>query len=86
MNLHNMRMMKKKRMRKRNNMNIYIDIDRSTLRDKAIYYVGKVHWETDDIDTIDKKDLDELKRRIQYEVDRTLSNINTSRANPRTEY
>ena len=81
-----MRTMEKKRMRKRNNMNIYIDIDRSTLRDKAIYYVGKVHWETDDIDIIDKKDLDELKRRIQYEVDRTLSNINTSRANPRTEY
>ena len=77
-------MEKKKKMRKRNNMNIYIDIDRSTLRDKAIYYVGKVHWETDDIDTIDKKDLDELKRRIQYEVDRTLSNINTSRTNPRT--
>ena len=68
--------MKKKKMRKRNNMNIYIDIDRSTLRDKAIYYAAKVHWETDDIDTIDKKDLDELKRRIQYEVDRTLSNIN----------
>ena len=81
-----MRTMKKKKMRKRNNMNIYIDIDRSTLRDKAIYYVGKVHWETDDIDTIDKKDLDELKRRIQYEVDRTLSNINTNRTNPRTEY
>lgn len=33
-------------MRMRNNMNIYIDID--------------------------KKDLDELKRMIQYEVDRTL--------------
>lgn len=41
-----MRTMKKKRMRMRNNMNIYIDID--------------------------KKDLDELKRMIQYEVDRTL--------------
>lgn len=81
-----MRTMKKKKMRKRNNMNIYIDIDRSTLRDKAIYYVAKVHWEKDDIDTIDRKDLDELKRRIQYEVDRTLSNINTSRTNPRTEY
>lgn len=40
-------------MRMRNNMNIYIDID--------------------------KKDLDELKRMIQYEVDRTLSNINTNR-------
>lgn len=48
-----MRTMKKKRMRMRNNMNIYIDID--------------------------KKDLDELKRMIQYEVDRTLSNINTNR-------
>lgn len=48
-----MRTMKKKRMRKMNNMNIYIDID--------------------------KKDLDELKRMIQYEVDRTLSNINTNR-------
>ena len=83
-----MRTMEKKKMRKRNrnNMNIYIDIDRSTLRDKAIYYVGKVHWETDDIDTIEKKDLDELKRRIQYEVDRTLSNINTNRTNQRTEY
>ena len=78
-----MRTMKKK---KRNNMNIYIDIDRSTLRDKAIYYVAKVIWEKDDIDTIDRKDLDELKRRIQYEVDRTFSNINTSRTNPRTEY
>ena len=67
-------------------MSIYIDINRSTLRDRAIYYNAKVHWETDDIDTIDKKDLDELKRRIQYEVDRTLSNINTNRTNPRTEY
>lgn len=48
--------------------------------------MAKVHWETDDMDTIDKKALNELKRRIQYEVDRTLSNINISETAPRTEY
>ena len=67
-------------------MNIYIDIDRLLLQDKAVAYMATVHWETDDMDTIDKKDLDELKRRIQYEVDRTLSNINITKTTPRTEY
>ena len=69
-------------------MNIYIDIDRCLRLDKAVAYMAKVHWDTDDMDTIDKKDLNELKRRIQYELDKTLSNINLNinETTPRTEY
>lgn len=49
-------------------------------------YDAEVHYEMDDQDTIDKMDMDELKRRIQYEVGRTLSLANERKPTPRTEY
>lgn len=57
-------------------MNIYIDITRCLRGDKAIAYNATVHWEMDDFDTMAKGEMDELKRRLQYEVDRTFSHAN----------
>lgn len=67
-------------------MNIYIDIDRLICCDKVQAYNANVHWQMDDADIIDQKDMDELKRRIQYEVDRTLENAHSWKAKKRTEY
>lgn len=67
-------------------MQIYIDITRLTCQGKAVAYDAEVHYEMDDQDTIDRRDMDELKRRIQYEVGRTLSLANERKPTPRTEY
>lgn len=54
-------------------MDIYFTITRCLRDDKAVAYNAAVHWEMDDFDTMDKCEMDELKRRLQYEVDRAFA-------------
>lgn len=61
-------------------MTIYIDIDRAIGWDgKAVAYYATPHWNIDEQDTIDPKDIDLMVKNVADIINKGLSNVQTKK-------